>query len=701
MNVMKIQVYYIAVCILVVTLLFPAQTQAASTGANIEDPVLEQAIRDELKLSADQTLDFNTMEKLTSLFPQGKRKIKSLKGLEMAYNLTRLYLPNQEITDITPLSDLYQLDFLALNDNQITNICPISSLTRLQKLIISGNQIEDVSCFKQLTSLTDLLAGKNKIKDVTSLSKSKIKWLDVSGNMVSDISSTTTMKELRNLYVDQGNLNEKSKQLLEQLKQSGIAVNQNSKNVDNNSGITVLVNGDRVLFDQSPRVEEGTTLVQFRPLFEKLGFTIQWDDNTKTIQAHKEGVRLSLQVDNEHASLNGSPYVLPIAPINVEGNIFVPIRFVGEASKYEVTWEKSTKTIYLMTDHDVVSPDGKSQLKLSGKWFDKTPPSDELQIFTVSGDNTIMSITEPDADLSQFESLAVYEKSIIDSLESQIKDYSQGIEMKINGLDASQFSYTYISPKGTHYTYVQTLIKGKYSFFRVILLTTDKMNAEVNQEYQNILQSFQEIKTASQLNQEKISKLTPKEYVLDIAHFYRKLGFFQKDKSLSDQRFDDKFLEFYQGYANKDRDPFDTKKAFNEFADLYVLQQDKDRVWMENTEVEVGQGKDVYVQMLKEWSAISRGSFLPTGIVETWDADEESVALTFTLNGQKQTIHPAYTNDYIDTDILFELNEMMKETGHQFAEVYTDHGESFVTVLTEEEKAKMAQERFIDFYSYD
>lgn len=699
---MRFQACSIAFCLILVTLLFPAQSYSANSDVKIEDPILEKEIRNELKLEADQTLNLDNLEKLTSLYPKGKEKIKSLKGLERASNLTKLFLPNQEITDISPLRNLYQLEFLALDGNQIQNICPISNMTKIQQLLISNNQIKDISCLSRLTGLTDLLASKNQIQDIASLSKLPIKWLDVTNNPVSDITPINSMKALRTLFIEEDKLNEKSKFMLQQLKQSGITVNKAPNKSDSTSDITVMVNEERVLFDHSPIVEAGTTLVQFRPLFEKLGFTIRWDNEAKTIEAEKESLRITLQVDNLNANLNGSPYVLPAVPMNVEGSIFVPLRFVGEASKYDVTWESSSKTIYLMPVHNVISPDGKSQITVSGQWLNKTPTIELSQIFIVNGNNVILSITDTPYAQSPIKSLGDYDKLIKKSLESQnIKEYGPDRLMKINGLEASQFSYSVNGKNGVNYTVVQTLIKGKYNYFRLIVLTGDLVYSKVNEEYQNIVNTFQEIKTTSQLNQEKFSALSPKERLLDAAHYYREAGFFQKDKTLTNQQFDDKFLEFYKGFATKNWDPFDSGKAYYDaLADLYVLQQDKDRVWLEYTEADfISKDKNFYVETLKQWSAISRGSFLPSDIVETWDTEEGPITVSFMLNGQKKTIHPKYMYDYLDTEILKDLNEMMKNTGYQFAEIDMDE-EVFITVLTAKEKDRIQQDRLLDFTSY-
>ena len=49
------------------------------------------------------------------------------------------------------------------------------------------------------------------------------------------------------------------------------------------SGIAVYVNNNKVNFSQPPVVENGATLVPVRGLLEKIGATVDWDKETKTV----------------------------------------------------------------------------------------------------------------------------------------------------------------------------------------------------------------------------------------------------------------------------------------------------------------------------------------------------------------------------------------------------------------------------------
>eukprot|EP01051_Picozoa_sp_SAG22_P015020 SAG22_NODE_1909_length_3328_cov_3.374419_2_plen_92_part_00 len=54
-------------------------------------------------------------------------------------SLTELYLGNNQIPDIAPLSALTSLTSLVIRFNQITDIAPLSALTSLTSLNLYGN----------------------------------------------------------------------------------------------------------------------------------------------------------------------------------------------------------------------------------------------------------------------------------------------------------------------------------------------------------------------------------------------------------------------------------------------------------------------------------------------------------------------------------------------------------------------------------
>lgn len=95
----------------------------------------------------DDTLRFNAKatRALTKLPPQ----IADLTAL------SKLYLSNTQITDLTPLADLTALIRLTLNNTRVTDLTPLADLTALTSLTLNNTQITDLRPLLPLTKLAD------------------------------------------------------------------------------------------------------------------------------------------------------------------------------------------------------------------------------------------------------------------------------------------------------------------------------------------------------------------------------------------------------------------------------------------------------------------------------------------------------------------------------------------------------------------
>jgi len=97
--------------------------------------------------------------------------------------LTSLYLGENQISDIKPLSNLTNLTVLSLGENKISDIKPLSNLTNLSSLYLQENEISDIKPLSNLTNLTSLDLGENKISDIKPLSNlTNLTSLSLGGN---------------------------------------------------------------------------------------------------------------------------------------------------------------------------------------------------------------------------------------------------------------------------------------------------------------------------------------------------------------------------------------------------------------------------------------------------------------------------------------------------------------------------------------
>ncbi|MYC14434.1 MAG: hypothetical protein F4Y39_11965, partial [Gemmatimonadetes bacterium] len=125
-----------------------------ATQVAIPDTNLRVVIADSLGKASDAPITQAEMATLTRLAAPNKN-IRDLTGLEFATNLTALdlgesnvfvgerieWVNSNEISNLSPLSNLTSLETLYLSSNNISNVTPLSNLTSLERLFLENNSI--------------------------------------------------------------------------------------------------------------------------------------------------------------------------------------------------------------------------------------------------------------------------------------------------------------------------------------------------------------------------------------------------------------------------------------------------------------------------------------------------------------------------------------------------------------------------------
>ncbi len=152
-----------------------------------------------LYLNNNQVADLSPIAGLTSLsiLQLDYNQVSDLTPLSNLTGLTELTLWHNAITDIAPLADLDRLTLLDLDQNQIVNISPLSGLTRLNKLYLSRNAIDDISPLAGLATLNELSMNENQISDLSPLSGlTGLTRLIAWGNHIADLSPLSNLTGL-------------------------------------------------------------------------------------------------------------------------------------------------------------------------------------------------------------------------------------------------------------------------------------------------------------------------------------------------------------------------------------------------------------------------------------------------------------------------------------------------------------------------
>lgn len=109
---------------------------------------------------------------------------------------------------------------------------------------------------------------------------------------------------------------------------------------------SIYVNGAKLSLNQQIQIAEDHALVPLRALSEALGFTVSWDDPIITIQ--KDSTEIVMTMNSVQAVINGQEITCPKAPSELAwGVTYVPVRFLGEALGYHVSFSEENKRIDL------------------------------------------------------------------------------------------------------------------------------------------------------------------------------------------------------------------------------------------------------------------------------------------------------------------------------------------------------------------
>lgn len=96
----------------------------------------------------------------------------------------------------------------------------------------------------------------------------------------------------------------------------------------------------------------GYNMLGMREVFELLGASVQWNSVKRCVTAEKDGTTVQLFVDTNKALVNGEYAKLPTSCVNLDGHIYVPVRFVSDAFGYEIDWNQEAHRISINTGNE-------------------------------------------------------------------------------------------------------------------------------------------------------------------------------------------------------------------------------------------------------------------------------------------------------------------------------------------------------------
>ncbi|HBC93684.1 MAG TPA: hypothetical protein DCZ10_12530 [Pelotomaculum sp.] len=112
---------------------------------------------------------------------------------------------------------------------------------------------------------------------------------------------------------------------------------------------TVTLDGKQLSFDVSPIIEDGRTLVPLRAIFEAMGATVNWDQDSQAATAVKGDTTVELKIGATTPTINGQVKQLDVPAKIIDGRTLAPLRFVGEAFGGTVEWNQELQAITMLS----------------------------------------------------------------------------------------------------------------------------------------------------------------------------------------------------------------------------------------------------------------------------------------------------------------------------------------------------------------
>lgn len=113
--------------------------------------------------------------------------------------------------------------------------------------------------------------------------------------------------------------------------------------------VKILIDGEVLNCTQTPLIQDGTALVPMRDVFERLGASVSWDEETRSAAGVYKDVEITVFPDDGIFMRNGKALKLPVKPVLANGRILIPIRTVAESFGYSVMWRREDYTVSIST----------------------------------------------------------------------------------------------------------------------------------------------------------------------------------------------------------------------------------------------------------------------------------------------------------------------------------------------------------------
>ncbi|REE89105.1 copper amine oxidase-like protein [Paenibacillus taihuensis] len=196
--------------------------------------------------------------------------------------------------------------------------------------------------------------------------------------------------------------------------------------------IKVTMNGKSFTPKSSPYMDSGTIYLPLRDMGELLGTTVAWVASANSALLNYPNLSIKLQVGSEAAIVNGKELALPAPMQVVEGRIYVPLRFLSEATGADVKWDAEANTVRISRSEEYfkqglwypswlnrktgeiyMTKDEQTPVSLLGKLEGTLQGTVSYRIGGFSSDNLVLTVIDKVGDQYTSYGLLVHNRKIV------------------------------------------------------------------------------------------------------------------------------------------------------------------------------------------------------------------------------------------------------------------------------------------------
>lgn len=204
-------------------------TGGKTAGIRFDEPLIEQAVRLSLSKDKDEKVTEEELSSITELFVFGDKAaeneemyrvysdrfvahdrtvsrggIRLLDDIAKLKNLRRLSLAYQNISDLTPLSQLLYLEHIDLKHNPIQDVSPLSQLASLNTLLLFDTRVSDLTSLNQCLHLTLVDVGMTGVASIAALNGlDSLQVLVIRKAPLKTIEQITSLPMLEQVYLSE------------------------------------------------------------------------------------------------------------------------------------------------------------------------------------------------------------------------------------------------------------------------------------------------------------------------------------------------------------------------------------------------------------------------------------------------------------------------------------------------------------------